>query len=102
MLHATLKNREGLGTRLGEANVVHMKMGVGGHAYFKFTDELRFGGDHQCPRGTACSRHGWSEGTGYSGTNGTVRGDHLLPIQMVRGDRLWGGTIGSMTGSEIS
>ena len=69
MLHATLKSREGLGTRLGEANFVHMKMGGAGHAYFKFTDELR-GGDHQCPRGTACSRHGWSGGTGYSGTNG--------------------------------
>ena len=35
--------------------------------------------------GTACGRHRWSGGTGYSGTNG-----HLFLIWMVRG------TIGSM------
>ena len=83
MLHATLKSREGLGTRLGEANFVHMKMGGAGHAYFKFTDELR---------GGTISVQGGLPVAGTDGPGGQVirapmvRGDHLSPIQMVQGD----------------
>ena len=55
--------------------------------HYPCTDVER--GDRQCPGGTACSRHRWSGGTGYPGTDGL--GDHLFPTWTVRGDRLWRG-----------
>ena len=65
-------------------------------------DDWRVGGrgDHQCPGGTACSRHRWSGGTGYSGTNGL--GGPFIPDMDGPGGPIMGGTIGSMTGHKIS
>ena len=47
-------------------------------------------------RGTACSRHGWSRGIGYSGTYGP--GGPFIPNMNSPGVQTVGGTISSMTG----
>ena len=98
MLHATLTSWEGLGTRLGDANVMHMKMGGAGHEtwpYFKFTDELRaWGGTISVQGGLPIAvmdgPGGQGGGTDYSGTNGP--GGPFIPDT----DGRWSGGTGPL------
>ena len=52
-------------------------------------------GDHQCPGGTACSRHRWSGGTGYPSTDGP--GGPFIPDMDGPGGPITEGTVSSMT-----
>ena len=61
--------------------------------HYPCTDVER--GDRQCPGGTACSRHRWSGGTGYPGTDGPE--GPFIPDMDGPGGPIMEGTVSSMT-----